>query len=143
MFFVLDETLKFGKFQSADFKYGTSYFSDSGLKVPKQVISDAKVKVIFTFDKSECADFKYDNSFFNFSPIFTPKDIFGTTFKAFFALDETLKFQKFQSDDFKYGNSFLKSPPKNTQIKQVSPKYKKFLLRVVIANMTKGFSYST
>ena len=112
MFFVLDETLKFGKFQSADFKYGTSYFSDSGLKVPKQVISDAKVKVIFTFDKSEGVDFKYDNSFFNFSPIFTPKDIFGTTFKAFFALDETLKFQKFQSDDFKYGNSFLKYPDK-------------------------------
>ena len=143
MLFVLDETLKFDKFQSADFKYGTCSFSDSGLKVPKQVISDPKVKVIFAFDKSECADFKYDNSFFNFSPIFTPKDIFGTTFKAFFALDETLKFQKFQSDDFKYGNSFLKSPPKNTQIKQVSPKYKKFLLRVVIANMTKGFSYST
>ena len=112
MFFVLDETLKFGKFQSADFKYGTSYFSDSGLKVPKQVISDAKVKVIFTFDKSEGADFEYDNSFLNFSPIFTPKDIFGTTFKAFFALDETLKFQKFQSDDFKYGNSFLKYPHK-------------------------------
>ena len=46
--------------------------------------------------------------------IFTPKlpkqGKFGTKFKVFFVLCETLHFDKFESADFKSGNNFFQIP---------------------------------
>ena len=50
------ETLHFGKFQGADFKYDNSFFSNYGLKVPKQGNFDLKLKVLLKLGWSRARD---------------------------------------------------------------------------------------